>query len=55
VLSGCGAASNAPGISFCSSTGFRRRKPPVLDVFYLFVAAAGFLLLWGIVKACERV
>jgi len=27
----------------------------VLDVFYLAVAAVGFLLLWAIAKACDRV
>jgi hypothetical protein len=55
VPSGCGDVWKAPGISFCSSTVFGRGTWAVLDVFYLFVAAAGFLVLWGIVKACERV
>jgi len=27
----------------------------MLDFFYLVVGAAGFVVLWGIVKACERV
>jgi len=27
----------------------------VLDVFYLAIGAAGFLMLWAIVKACDRV
>jgi hypothetical protein len=31
------------------------RRVPVLDLFYLAIAALGFLLLWGITKACERV
>jgi len=25
------------------------------DVFYVVVAAVGFLVLWAITKACERV
>jgi hypothetical protein len=53
--SGFGAASRPPAISSCSSTVLRRRNSLVLDLFYLFVAAAGFLMLWGIVEACERV
>jgi len=27
---------------------------PVLDLFYIAVAAAGFAVLWGITKACDR-
>jgi len=27
----------------------------VLDLFYLAVGAGGFLLLWAIAKACDRV
>jgi len=27
----------------------------MLDVFYLVVGAIGFLLLWAITKACDRV
>jgi len=27
----------------------------VLDLFYLAVGAGGFLLLWTIAKACDRV
>jgi len=27
----------------------------MLDLFYLAIAAIGFLALWGVVKACERV
>jgi len=26
----------------------------MLDVFYVAVGVAGFLALWGIVKACDR-
>jgi hypothetical protein len=28
---------------------------PMLDALYVAVALAGFLALWAIVKACERV
>jgi len=27
----------------------------MLDLFYLAIAAIGFLALWGVLKACERV
>jgi len=27
----------------------------VLDLFYVAVGAAGFLVLWAIAKACDRV
>jgi len=26
----------------------------MLDLFYLAIAATGFLALWGVVKACAR-
>jgi hypothetical protein len=32
-----------------------RRSRTMLDVFYLAIGAAGFLVLWGIVIACNRV
>ena len=30
-------------------------RTPMLDLFYLAIGVVGFLALWGIVKACERV
>jgi len=27
----------------------------MLDLLYLAIAAIGFLALWGVLKACERV
>jgi hypothetical protein len=32
-----------------------RWRHPMLDVFYVVVGAIGFLLLWAIAIACERV
>ena len=32
-----------------------RLEGPLLDLFYIAVAAAGFAVLWGITKACDRV
>ena len=29
-------------------------ESPVLDVFYLMVGVVGFVMLWGIAKACDR-
>jgi hypothetical protein len=29
--------------------------PFMLDLFYLFIAAAGFAVLWAVVRACDRV
>ena len=31
------------------------RRHPMLDIFYLVIAFIGFLALWAITKACERV
>jgi hypothetical protein len=30
-------------------------SPSVLDVFYVAIGALGFVVLWTIVKACDRV
>jgi len=27
----------------------------MLDLFYLVIGVVGFLALWGVVKACDRV
>jgi hypothetical protein len=31
------------------------RGAVMLDLFYLIIGAAGFVALWAIVKACDRV
>jgi len=31
------------------------RSLSVLDLFYLAIAALGFLILWAVTKACDRV
>jgi hypothetical protein len=31
------------------------RRKPMLDLFYLVIGTAGFLALWAITKACDRV
>jgi hypothetical protein len=45
----------APGPSGVVSTSRTARRHPMLDLFYLLIGVAGFLALWGITKACERV
>jgi hypothetical protein len=47
--------SKRPGISCCSSTHPSARRDPMLDLFYLVIGVVGFLALWGIAKACDRV
>ena len=32
-----------------------KRRDPMLDLFYLAIGVVGFLALWGITKACDRV
>jgi hypothetical protein len=46
-----GARSRPPGSSSCSST----RRESMLDGFYLVIGIVGFVALWGITKACNRV
>ena len=43
------------GISWCSSTTPSTRRNLMLDAFYLVIGAVGFLALWAITKACDRV
>jgi hypothetical protein len=33
----------------------RIRSCSMLDVLYIAITVAGFLALWGVVKACEKV
>jgi hypothetical protein len=33
----------------------RIRSRSMLDVLYIAITVAGFLALWGVVKACEKV
>jgi hypothetical protein len=33
----------------------RRRRNAVVDLFYLAIGVIGFLVLWAVVKLCERV
>jgi hypothetical protein len=30
-------------------------RNPMLDLFYLLIGVVGFVALWGITKACDRV
>jgi hypothetical protein len=32
-----------------------KTREPMLDLFYLVIGVVGFLALWAITKACDRV
>jgi hypothetical protein len=37
------------------TVGSGRVRNPMLDLLYLLIGVVGFVALWGITKACDRV
>jgi hypothetical protein len=51
----CAPRSNARGTWWCQLTPLASRRPSMLDLFYLAIGTVGFVALWAITRACDRV